>query len=281
MGQFLIAIEEDGFMESIVYDEFWDLRELHWSKVAGSVAVDGVFLKTETQIDGDVYYLKLSRYDSYRGIYGHESVNELIASRLGQLLGFNVPHGTLRKCMVLVDGVEREGYVYVAKSYKTAGSRQAFDDFYFHNRQAEDESPLDCCKRFGWADYIYKMFIFDYLIINRDRHGANMEVMKNGDKELSPYFDNGLSFLCFCENDDDAASFNIMEDRLVNNFIGEKRLALNLDAIDKRLTFNELKESDRELLFAGLRDVLSGKFLEMIWSIIWERWQYVKKFRIT
>jgi hypothetical protein len=74
----------------------------------------------------------------------------------------------------------------------------AFEDFYVDNRLSDKESPLDLCKRFGWADYIYKLFVFDYLIINRDRHGANLEVMKNGDKILSPYFDNGLSFACSC-----------------------------------------------------------------------------------
>jgi hypothetical protein len=123
------------------------------------------------------------------------------------------------------------------------------------------------------------MFIFDYLIINRDRHGANLEVMKNGGKRLSPYFDNGLSFVCSCTDETDLASFDIMEDRPVNNFIGEKRLALNLAGISDNLVFNELQQSDSDRLFEGLGDVLSDLYLTTIWDIIWRRWSNVKKFR--
>ncbi|MDR2572492.1 MAG: hypothetical protein LBD23_19650 [Oscillospiraceae bacterium] len=77
-------------------EELWDLRDISWSAVAGSIASDGVHMKAERNIDGVDYYLKLSRYDSYRGIYGHESVNELIAYRLAKLLGFNI--GALELC---------------------------------------------------------------------------------------------------------------------------------------------------------------------------------------
>ena len=126
-----------------------------------------------------------------------------------------------------------------------------------------------------------KMFIFDYLIINRDRHGANLEVMKNGGKRLSPYFDNGLSFVCSCTDESDLASFDIIEDRPVNNFIGERRLALNLSGISESLEFNELLQSDRDGLFEGLQGVLSDLYLTTIWDIIWRRWGDVKKFRIV
>ena len=32
-------------------------------------------------------YYKMSNYDSYRGVFGHESVNELIVSRVLDVLG--------------------------------------------------------------------------------------------------------------------------------------------------------------------------------------------------
>ena len=257
----------------------WDLRNEVWSRSAGSLASDGVYMKTELPVAGDNYYLKLSRYDSYRGIYGHESVNELIAYRVGKILGFNVPEGFLKKCIVKIDDKEHETYVYAAKSYKTTGSRTAFENFYIDNRLSDSESPLDLCKRFGWIDEIYKLFIFDYLIINRDRHGANLEVMKNGDKVLSPFLDNGLSFVCSCIDESELASFNITEDRPVNNFIGEKHLAANLNYIDKQIEFNELKESQLPELFEGLQSVLPVKYFEMIRDIIWRRWQDVAQFR--
>jgi len=263
----------------IATDEPWDLRSEIWSKSVGSLASDGVYMKTELPVDGVNHYLKLSRYDSYLGIYGHESVNELVAYRLGHLLGFNVPKGFLKKCLIRVDDVEHETYVFAAESYKTTGSRLAFEDFYVGNRISDKESPLDLCKRYGWTDYIYKMFIFDYLIINRDRHGANLEVLKNGDKTLSPLLDNGLSFVCSCINETELVKFNIMEDRVVNNFIGEKRLDANLQKIDNKINFNMLNEADKEQILEGLQGVLPDSFLQMIWEIIWKRWQNVAQFR--
>jgi len=266
---------------SIAAEEPWDLLDIVWSKTAGSLASDGVYMKSEMIIDGKNHYLKLSRYDSYRGVYGHESVNELIASRLGELLGFDVPKGELRRGLVQIDGKVHDAYVFVAQNYKEKGSRVAFEDFYVDNRLSGSESPLDFCLRFGWAENIFKMFIFDYLIINRDRHGANMEVMKNGEKKLSPYFDNGLSFACSCTDESELDAFNSEEDRPVNNFIGEKRLSENLSKINKKVEFNELRESDRDILFSGLSGVLTERYLTVIWEIIWRRWLDVKKFRNT
>jgi len=75
------------------------------------------------------------------------------------------------------------------------------------------------------------------------------------------------------------AMFNIMEDRPVNNFIGENRLNLNLEIIDAAQKFNGLRQSDNETIFEGLQGVLSEPYLTMIWDIIWRRWEDVKEFR--
>jgi len=262
-------------------NSLWDLRGEVWSRTAGSLASDGVYMKTELPVNGVNHYLKLSRYDSYRGIYGHESINEMIAYKLGFLLGFNVPEGFLRKCIVKIDDIEHETYVFAAKSYKTTGSRSSFESFYVDNRLSDKESPLDLCKRFGWTDDVYKMFIFDYLIINRDRHGANLEVLKNGDKKLSPLLDNGLSFVCACTEESELASFNIMEDRVVNNFIGEKRLAANLSLIDRKVEFSDLDELKIKALLDELQGVLPKSYLTLIYSIVLRRWQDVAQFRLV
>ena len=266
---------------SIAFDKPWDIRSLVWSKTSGSVATDGVFLKTEMMIDGAMHYLKLSSYDSYRGIYGHETVNELVASRLGGLLGIDVPEGRLGRSLVKVDGREFETYVFSAKSFKLTESRESFESYYVAYRLSEKESPLDFCRRLGWDERIYLMFIFDYLIINRDRHGVNLEVLKNNTIKLSPLFDNGLSFVCSCEDESDLEKFDIYEDRPVNNFIGNKRLGRNLDLIDKNVRFNELAESDKGIIFNDLHGVLHERYFTIIWEIIWRRWQDVKKFRIA
>jgi len=99
-------LPEKEIILSLKTGQPWDLRDEIWSRTAGSLVSDGVYMKTELLIDGINHYLKLSRYDSYRGIYGHESVNELIAYRLGKLLGFDVPEGFLVKCLVKIDDKE-------------------------------------------------------------------------------------------------------------------------------------------------------------------------------
>lgn len=257
----------------------WDLRALKWTKVIGSVASDGVYLKSEIDVAGERIYLKLSNYDSYRGVFGHESVNELIACRLGKLLGFNLPDGTLKKALVNVDGAEFEAYVFAAKSFKTAENRCSFEDFYRNRRLSAKESPLDLCKRFQWETEIYQMFIFDYLIINRDRHGANLEVLKNSSLKLSPLFDNGLSFVCAHTEPEDVSSFDALEDKAANNFIGERSLEKNLLLIDKKLRFNELLPEHEQVLFERLSGVLAPVYYEKIWEILHRRWEHVKDFR--
>jgi len=260
-----------------------DLRHLTWKQSAGSIASDGVYLKAEDTIDGVKHYYKLSNYDSYQGVFGHETVNELIAYRLGKILGFNVAECSLPKSIVCIDDKEFETYVYVAKSFKPVKtSREAFDKFYEQNRTSSDESPLDFCKRYGWADEIYKMLIFDYLIMNRDRHGANLEVFKNGGNTLSPLFDNGISFVfLYTDFDTDLDTFNDLSDLPVNNFIGTRSLQKNLNFIDKKLAFNDLPGDLEQHLFAGLEAALPERYYKKILGIIEKRWDHVKDFRIT
>jgi hypothetical protein len=206
-----------------------DLRHLTWKQSAGSIASDGVCLKSEQ----------------------------------------------------VIDGKECETYVYISKSFKPAkASRESFDKYYENHRIDNSESPLDFCKRLGWTDELYKMFIFDYLIINRDRHGANLEVFKNGDLFLSPLFDNGMSFVfLYTEPDSDLDTFDNLADLPVNNFIGTRSLPKNLDFIDTRVEFNNLPADLEQQLFTGLDGVLPERYFKKMLTIIEERWENAKKFR--
>ena len=47
-----------------------------------SPGTPGCFLKAYEEVNGKRLYYKLSNYDSYRGVFGHECVNELIVSRV-------------------------------------------------------------------------------------------------------------------------------------------------------------------------------------------------------
>ena len=70
--------------------ELQDLRYLDWENRKISIGTPGSFLKAYEEKEGIRIYYKISNYDSYRGIFGHECVNELIVSRLLDILG--IPH---------------------------------------------------------------------------------------------------------------------------------------------------------------------------------------------
>ena len=127
----------------------------------------------------------------------------------------------------------------------------------------------------GWTDYIFQMIVVDYLILNRDRHGANIEVLHNSRKKtvrLAPLFDHGLSLLCSCSDDDAAAKFDVMADKLCNNYIGSKSTWDNLSIIpkDKVPELRPLCEDDRQILLEGLENVISQTLQDKIWEMIWK-----------
>ena len=121
------------------------------------------------------------------------------------------------------------------------------------------------------------MLVVDYLILNRDRHGANIEVLRNSRKKtvrLAPLFDHGLSLLCSCPDDAAAAKFDVMADKPCNNYISSKSTWDNLRIIPKNKTpeLTPLHESDRQVLLEGLDGVISQTLQDKIWEMIWKRW---------
>ena len=254
-----------------------DLRNLSWSESGQTSASGGTFLKARTGIGAHATYYKLSCYDSYRGIYGHECVNEVIAARLMDILG--VPHVryTLVHACVVVDGAEYTTWLARSKSFrKTGDSKMAFDTF-FDLMHEPGESQLDFCARYGWSEQIQRMMLVDYLIANRDRHGANIEVMRDrgGSLQLAPLFDNGVSLVFSCYSDEGCArAFEPRKDVRANNFIGTRSLEENLRFVPAEIAVGALRERDREALLRGVDDALPAAHLDGIWEMIWQRWQH-------
>ena len=254
-----------------------DLTYLSWSVYRNSSGTAGSFLKAYSELGGTKTYYKLSNFDKARGIIGHECVNELIVDRLLTILG--IPHLSyqLIHADVTVDGKAHEVYLCDSKDFKAKSESKTALDAYKELEALPDESALDFCIRMGWEDYIYQMLIVDYLILNRDRHGANIEVLRNSRKKtirLAPLFDHGLSLLCSCPDDAAAAGFDVMADKPCNNFIGSKSTWDNLRIIpkDKMPKLTPLHESDRQILMEGLDGVLSQTLQDKIWEMIWKRW---------
>ena len=76
-------------MEQIIHDP-QDLTTLSWSKTRNSSGTAGSFLKAQEVTPSGKMFYKLSDYDAFHGVIGHESVNEIIADRLLSILG--IPH---------------------------------------------------------------------------------------------------------------------------------------------------------------------------------------------
>jgi len=264
-------------MNTQLVKEKQDLTYLSWSVYRNSSGTAGSFLKSYSELGEKKVYYKLSNFDKVQGVIGHECVNELIVDRLLTILG--IPHlpYQLIHADIMLEGEIQEVYLCASEDFKEKGESKIALDAYKEREAENKESALNFCVRMGWETYIYQMMVVDYLILNRDRHGANIEVLRNSRKKtlhLAPLFDHGLSFLCRCINDRQVEAFDVMEDKLCNNFIGSRSTWENLKLIpaEKRPALNPLRESDREILMEGLDGIISGVLQDKIWEMIWKRW---------
>ena len=179
---------------------------------------------------------------------------------------------------VLIDQKEYETWLCASKDFKKRGESKIALDAYYQAERLNDESPLDFCIRSGWENTIYEMLIVDYLILNRDRHGANMEVLRNPRQRtvrLAPLFDHGLSLLSRCESTEAMLREDLMADKPVQCFVGSRSAWENLKLIpnDRRPKLHPLTLGDRPILLDGLSDALDPQWLDRIWEMIWKRWQ--------
>jgi hypothetical protein len=270
-------------MDNKIIKEKQDLTFLNWSRIRASSGTAGSFLKSYSDLGGKKIYYKLSNFDSYKGVIGHECVNEIIVDRLLTILGIEHLNYRLIHADIDINGSIYDTWVCASDDFKNKGDKKLALDAYYQLEKLANERPLDFCIRMGWENYIYQMLIVDFLILNRDRHGANIEVLKNtlsGQLRLAQLFDNGLSLIFNCYSEDEIDKVNVMEDKPVQCFVGSKSAFDNLKLIPTDLipVLNPLKESDKELLFADLDDIISLKYQDKIWEMIWTRWKYYEGF---
>ena len=173
---------------------------------------------------------------------------------------------------------EYETWLCASKDFKQRGESKIALDAYYQAESLPNESPMDFCIRNGWESTVYEMLVVDYLILNRDRHGANMEVLRNQRKKtirLAPLFDHGLSLLSRCESTEAMLREDVMADKPVQCFVGSRSSWENLQLIprDRRPPLHPLAENDRAILLEGLSEALDQQWLDRIWEMIWKRWQ--------
>lgn len=264
-------------METKIIRSKQDLTFLKWSHVRSSSGTAGTFLKSESTLNKVKTYYKLSNFDPVNGVIGHECVNEIIVDRLLTLLGVEHLHYELIHADIEIEGKIFTTWLCASEDFKKRGeSKIALDDYYRTNAHS-GESRYGFCVRNGWKTYIDTMLAVDYLILNRDRHGANIEVLRNARAHtlrIAPLFDHGLSLLYPCLTPEAAAGFDVMEDKPCQNFIGSYSCYKNLNLIeDKKSVFSGcLAATDREFLFDGLDGVLPDLYFDRIWEMIFKRY---------
>lgn len=266
-------------MSTEIIHEKQDLTYLSWSLIQSSSGTAGSFLKATDDLQQPKIYYKLSNYDGINGIVGHECINEIIVDRLLNILEIEHLHYNLIHADIDVDGKEMETYLCASKDFKAHGEHKVALDAYYQAEKLDGETPLQFCTRNGWSDFIYKMLVVDFLILNRDRHGANIEVLRNARKKslrLAPIFDHGLSLLFNCHTEEEINQFDVMKDRAVQCFVGSRSAQQNLMLIpkDEILALNPLQHTHKAYLLEGLDGIIPQSLQNKIWDMIWQRWEY-------
>lgn len=264
-------------MQKQIISDIQDLTWLSWSKIRNSSGTAGSFLKAYSDFGNTKTYYKLSNYDAVNGIIGHECVNEIIVDRLLTILGIEHLSYQLIHARILVQGEICTTWLCASEDFKKPGESKIALDTYYQAERNPSEKPLDFCVRNGWGKYIWQMIIVDFLILNRDRHGANIEVLRNSKEKtirLAPLFDHGLSLIFGCHTKEEVQKTEILADKPVQCFVGSSSAYENLNLIPRNQwpSLTPLKETDKDVLLHGLDAALSGEWLDKIWEMIWERW---------
>ncbi len=263
-------------MKDIVY-ELKDMRYLSWTKTRKSSGTAGSFLKSYDDTGKKKKYYKLSDSDPVEGIIGHECVNEIVVQRLMDFFGIEHLKYTLIHAIVTIDNKDYETFLCESEDYKESGEGKiSLEDYYSLHRE-EDESPFDLCKRMGWEQYVYEMYLIDYLILNRDRHGANIEILRDSKTKSvrpAPLFDHGLSLVCRCHTAEELKDFDVTEDKKVQSFLGTASTFENVKTVPKSVlvAFPKLTERDLDKIFEGLDSVIDREYIDKMREMIWERW---------
>ncbi len=252
-----------------------NLYNLKWTINNQLPNLGGSYIKATDKIGDNLYYYKLSRYIPYHGVIGHESINEIICMNIANALGIDCVR---YKLMDAYTTAQKKSTLLVrSKDFRPANASKISLEDYYEICNLDKETPLEFMKRLGYEDFCYKLFVFDYLILNRDRHGANIEfIYQNGEYSLAPIFDNGLSFMCSCITPEEFEAFDKLKTGPVNNYIGSRDTFENLKSVPKEY-IAALEKPDN--IFQGLEPFfhhMPQVFWDNIQEMFDRRWEHVK-----
>lgn len=246
----------------MITKELTDLTNLTWSKTRQSSGTAGSYLKSYSFQNGKKVYYKLSFFDDVEEKFGYESFNEIIASNILNQLNFKHLDYNLINGEIIIKNKRYQTYLNYSYDFKENGeSKISFENFYSLNK-LENEDVISFSKRFGFIEEVYQMIIIDYIIMNRDRHGANIEVLHNVKKNkyyLAPIFDNGLSLLSPTYKSEDIKKYDLYKNKRVTSFIGTSSLEENILVVPKEMLRNI--KIDLDLVFKDLIYILDKDYL--------------------
>lgn len=261
-------------------NEIVDLRGLAWTKFRQSSGTAGSYLKSYSFSNGKKVYYKLSFFDDVNHIFGYESVNEIITERILELLKIEHLEYELIHAIVNIDNNEYETFLCSSLDFKRGNeSKITLENFYDVNKLGH-ESKMDFFKRYNFLDYIYNVILVDFLINNRDRHGANIEVLyntKTKEYRLAPLFDHGLSFLSPTYLDEDINNFDVKKIYRANSYIGSSDLKKNLELIPMDKIPN--LSLDYDYIFGDLYQYINNCYLDKAKEMLKERVDYIESIR--
>ena len=220
-------------------------------------------------------------------ILGEKNVIEIVLGKIGIALGVSMADtvcvfsdNTYKNLTDIISiSVVRGTHEYFINF------REMRDELFYDLQKQSQESPLEFAIRNGWELYMYQMFVIDYIVANRDRHGSNLEVLRNAEDKtirIAPLFDQGVSLLFSTYGEEELIEqTDVMRNFPVNNYIGAKSLEYNLSLIPQNfdLKIKKLSECDKRYIFKDVEKILSKKHIEKIWEMIWKRWCYFEEIR--
>lgn len=261
------------------YSEIIDLRPLKFSKGTIGSGSAGTLYKSNTS----KYYFKLSSFSEYYpDEYGYESVCEVINSRLCNCLGIAHAEYDMMRAKVLINEREFELWLCVSKNFKPDIAKRTTLETYlkYYGISGYDlMQNFEFCKDKEFFKDLCSMLLVDYIIYNRDRHGANIELFIEKDNvTLAPIYDTGYSLISPCLYDKGKLDiFDINSTGPVNNFLISRYYDKVLEVIKDYSTMPEINIDTFHI--SDLRQCFrcdSDYILSKIYSMIRKRYENVK-----
>lgn len=253
-----------------------DLTHLNWGTTHNGGATYGCYYKATEIKNGVKYYYKCSQFYKGQNVFGDEAVNEVICSRFLKLLGFNVAKYTLIKARIKLNGSEYITYVCKSQDFAKGRKRLSFEDLHSILGGTVENLISDC----NLSVPVQRMIVADFLILQRDRHGKNIEVFDtNKGYELAPLFDNGLALLAPYPSQltKYIKDFDVLADYPVNNYIGARSLYSNLAYIKKPIVVKCLTKDDKKSIMYGIGGALPREYIDKIWELLTYRYYFLRK----